>query len=318
MTAWSLVADIGGTHARFALVRPGSGALDHIRTIENAAFDSLEAAVRAYLGDSGSPEIDAAAIAMAGPVYADGAQLTNGAWGFKTAKLRRRLDLPALTVLNDYEALALSLPEIDASGLVQIGGTTPKPGSVRIVLGPGTGFGGAALVPSSPPIVLPGEPGHTSLPVRSPAEAEVAARLADADGHVPVENAVSGPGLLATYKACAEIAGATARAASAAAIVEAARDKRDPSAVQAVDLFLTWLGRTAGNAAMQLRAEGGVYIGGGIAPKMLDFMQDGRFRRSFENMGRMAELTRPIPTYVITAGAPALLGCAARLRSQRA
>lgn len=315
MTGWALVADIGGTHARFALVDRRGGELRHVRTLMNADHASFEAAARAYLADAGAGAIEDAAIAMAGPVYADGAQLTNGAWGFKTAQLQRRLGLAALTVLNDYEALALSLPEINASGLVQIGGTVPKPGGVKIVLGPGTGFGGAVLVPGSPSIVLPGEPGHTSLPIRSSAEADVAARLADADGHVPVENAVSGPGLLAIYEACAEIAGVPAHAASAAEIVEAARRGRDPSAAHAVDHFLTWLGRTAGNAAMQLRAEGGIYIGGGIAPKMLDLIGDGRFRRAFETMGRMAELTRSIPVYVITTEAPALLGCAARLRA---
>ncbi len=315
MTRCGLVADVGGTHARFAVVRSGSGGLEKVRTLENAGYASLEAAIRNYLGETSAPSIDAAAIAMAGPVNADGAQLTNGAWGFKTAELQSRLGLAALTLLNDYEALALSLPEIDASGLVQIGGTAPKPGAVKIVLGPGTGFGGAVLVPGTPPVVLPGEPGHTSLPIRSSAEAGIAARIADADGHTPVENAVSGPGLLATYKACAEIAGATAHATSAAGIVEAARRASDPAAIEAVDHFITWLGRTAGNTAMQLRAEGGVYIGGGIAPKMLDLLQDGRFRQAFENMGRMAELIRPIPVYVITAEAPALLGCAARLRA---
>jgi glucokinase len=311
---YRLVADIGGTHARFAVVRSGR-ALEKVRTLEGAAYASLEAAIRDYTSKASVPSVDAAAIAMAGPVFADGAQLTNGAWGFKITELKRQLGLAALTVLNDYEALALSLPEIDASDLIQIGGTAPKPGAVKVVLGPGTGFGGAVLVPGPPVVVLPGEPGHTSLPIRTSSEAEVAARIADSDGHTPVENAASGPGLLATYRACAEIAGARAAALSAAEVVEAARNGRDPPATRAVDHFLTWLGRTAGNVAMQLRAEGGVYIGGGIAPKMLDFMQDGRFRRAFENMGRMADLVRPIPVYVITAEAPALLGCAARLRS---
>lgn len=315
MADLALVADIGGTHARFAVMRSCSDGPEKIRTLAIADYATIEAAVWDYLMETGAGSIDAAAIAMAGPVYADGAQLTNGAWGFKTAELQRSLGLPALHLLNDFEALALSLPELQMSDLVQIGGDAPKPGAVRIVLGPGTGFGGAALIDDTPPRVLPGEPGHTSLPVRSSAEAAIAEKLADPDGHVPVENAISGPGLIATYRAAAEADGARAPAATAAAIVAAARDGRDTAAVQALDLFLTWLGRVAGNAAMQLRAEGGVYIGGGIAPKMLDLLQDGRFRQSFESMGRMAELIRPIPVYVITAEAPALLGCAARLRT---
>jgi glucokinase len=311
----SLVADVGGTHARFALVDRGSGALYDIRTLVNAEHESLEAAVRSFLAAVGTEEISAAAIAMAGPVHSEGAQLTNGAWGFRRDALSRRLGVRFLSVLNDFEALALSLPEIPAAGLEQIGGGPPKDKGVKIVLGPGTGFGGSVLVAGSSPFVLSGEPGHASLPVRSRTEAEVAHLLADPDGHVSVENAVSGPGLLATYKACATLSGRVAPLASAADVADAARHGEDASALQAVDLFLTWLGRVAGNAAMQLRAEGGIYIGGGIAPKLLDLMRDGRFRGAFESMGRMAGLIRPIPVYVIVADAPALLGCAARLRA---
>lgn len=313
MACCGLVADVGGTHARFAVVRPGSNGLEEVRTLDVADYPSLEAAVGDYRIQTSAPHIDAAAIAMAGPVHADGAHLTNGAWGFKTAELARSLNL-RIHLLNDFEALALSLPELATGDVVRIGDGAPKPGAVRIVLGPGTGFGGAALIDGSPPRVLPGEPGHALLPIRTAAEAEIAARIADPDGHVPVENAVSGPGILATYRACAAIRGVAAPLTSAAGIVEAARNAADPSAVETIDYVITWLGRTAGNLAMQLRAEGGVYIGGGIAPKMLDLLTGGRFRSAFEEMGRLAEIVRPIPVYVITADAPALLGCAARLR----
>lgn len=314
MVQCGLVADVGGTHARFAVVRSDSGGLGKVRTLEVADYASIEAAIWDYIKGTGAAGVSTAAIAMAGPVYADGAQLTNGAWGFKTAELARSLNLH-IHLLNDFEALALSLPELAPGDVVQIGGDTPKSGAVRIVLGPGTGFGGAALIDGAPRRVLAGEPGHTSLPIRTGVEAEIAARIADPDGHVPVENAVSGRGILATYRACAEIAGADTPLTSAAEIVEAARRGRDPSAVAAIGHFLTWLGRTAGNVAMQLRAEGGVYIGGGIAPKMLDLLTDGRFRRAFEEMGRMSEIVQPIPVYVITATAPALIGCAARLKT---
>jgi glucokinase len=317
MTRGALVADIGGTHARFAMADLDGGALRDIRTLVNSEHATLEAAIRNYCVQVGETSA-VAAVAMAGPVRADGAQLTNGAWGFETAALRRRLGLEALYVLNDFEALALSLPELQAGDVVQIGDQAPMPDGIKIVLGPGTGFGGAVLLPGTPARVLPGEPGHASLPVRTPAEAVVAIRLADPGGHVPVENAVSGPGLLATYRACAALAGRAAPLTSAAEIAEAARRGDEPSAIEAVDLFLVWLGRAAGNIAMQLRADGGIYIGGGIAPKLLDLLSDGRFRSSFEGMGRMAGLIRTIPVYVITAEAPALLGCAARLRSAAA
>jgi glucokinase len=315
MARWALVADIGGTHARFALWDRDGGKLSEVRSLLNAEHETIEAAIQSYLATTGQSSITAAAIAMAGPAMTGGAQLTNGTWGFRTSELKHQLGLSALHVLNDYEALALSLPELRADNLVPLGGNAPNPAGVKLVMGPGTGFGGAALVPGPPPMVLSGEPGHTSLPVRDAAETQIAQRLADPDGHVPVENAVSGPGLLATYQACAARAGWPATLTGVADVVAAARSGGDPAAIQAMGYFLTWLGRATGNAAMLLRADGGVYIGGGIAPRMLDLLSDGRFRRAFEGMGRMTKLMRPIPVYVIVAEAPALLGAAARLRT---
>ena len=315
MPRLALVADVGGTHARFAICDPEIGALRDVATLINAEHASIDVAVRSYLDKLGIPGVASAAIAMAGPIQADGAQLTNGAWGFKTAELKRKLGLSVLHLLNDYEALALSLPELEPNDVVQIGGQLPRAGATKIVLGPGTGFGGAVLVPGEPARVLAGEPGYQSLPVRTAAEIEIARRLADVDGHIAIESAICGPGLLATYRACAAAIGRPALLTTAAEIVIHARGGTEESAVEAIDLFLSWLGRAAGNWAMQLRAEGGIYIGGGIAPKMLDLLSDGRFRAAFESMGRMSELVRPIPVYVITAEAPALLGCAVRLRS---
>ena len=166
MARWALVADIGGTHARFALTDRDGGALREVRTLLNAEHATIEGAVRSYLTGAGEHAISTAALAIAGPVHADGARLTNGAWGFRTAELQRGLGLGSLHVLNDYEALALSLLELRPKDLVRLGGGVPNPTGVKLVMGPGTGFGGAALVPGSPPAVLSGEPGHTSLPVR--------------------------------------------------------------------------------------------------------------------------------------------------------
>lgn len=306
-----LVADIGGTHARFA--RVGSdGRLAAERTVLVGEHASLLAAASVYLSDTGGAPITTAAIAMAGPVLDDGAELTNGAWAFKTAALTRELGLDRLLVLNDFEALALALPHLGTRDLVQIGGGASIAGAPKVVLGPGTGFGGAVLLTGSR--VLPGEIGHTTLPVTGEGEARIAEGLADADGHVPVENAVSGPGLVALYRECARHGKSTPGFASAAEIVAAARARTDAAAVCAVDLFITWLGRVAGNAALLYRADGGVYIGGGMAPKMRDLLANGRLRDAFDRKGRMSTLVTGIPLYIITAGAPGLLGAAAHLK----
>lgn len=305
-----LVADIGGTHARFALVR-GDGSLDAARTVHVAEHTCLQAALMCYLAEAGAAPIAAAAIAMAGPVLSDGAELTNGAWAFKTAALSRALKLDRLLVLNDFEALALSLPMLREADVVQIGGGAPKMDAPKVVLGPGTGFGGAVLLSGSR--VLPTEIGHTTLPVMGAEEARIADGLADADGHIPVENAVSGPGLVALYRQCARLGQVTPALGTAAEIVEAARQRRDPAAARAVDLFIAWLGRVAGNAALLYRADGGVYIGGGIAPKMLDLLSDGRLRHAFDRKGRLASLVTGIPLCIITAQAPGLVGAAAHL-----
>ena len=196
MTQWALVADIGGTHARFGLADLVGGAIRDRMTLVNAEHDGLEAAIASYLERSGATgRIESAAIAVAGPVHDDRAQLTNGAWGFRTQELKASLGLTALHLLNDFQALALSLPDLAMGDLVRIGGGEGNPAGVRVVMGPGTGFGGAVLVPGQVARVIPGEIGHTSLPTRGPEEAEIAAGLADADGHIPVENALSGPGL---------------------------------------------------------------------------------------------------------------------------
>lgn len=306
-----LVAEIGGTNARFALVRR-DGTLDAVRTLLVTGHPSLQSAISAYLADTGSAPITAAAIAMAGPVLADGAELTNGAWAFKTAALSRDLNLDRLLVLNDFEALALALPHLGTRDLVQIGGGTLVADAPKVVLGPGTGFGGAVLLAGSR--VLPSEIGHTTLPIMDEDEARIAKGLADADGHIPVENAVSGPGLVALYRECARHGATTPVLGSAAEIVAAARTITYPAAVRAVDLFVTWLGRAAGNAALLYLADGGVYIGGGMAPKMRDLLCDGRLRDAFDRKGRMASLVTGVPLYVITAEAPGLLGAAAHLQ----
>lgn len=307
-----LVADIGGTNARFARVGR-DGSLEDVRSLRVAGHASPQAAIAAYLEATGSAPLTAAAIAVAGPVLADGAALTNGTWAFKTASLSRELGLEHVFVLNDFEALALCLPQLGAHDVMQIGGGLPAMEAPKVVLGPGTGFGGAALLPAPSFRVLSSEIGHTSLPTMGEDEGRVAEALADSDGHIPVENAVSGPGLIALYRHYARLEQNAPALDDPASIVEAARYHQQPAAGRAVALFITWLGRVASNAALLYRADGGVYIGGGIAPKMRDLLADGRLRHAFDSKGRMSSLVTGVPLYVITADEPGLRGAAAHL-----
>jgi glucokinase len=277
-------------------------------------FPSLEAVVESYLrGVSARPSM--AALAVAGPVVGETIKLTNSPWSFGREALRVALGLDDLLVLNDFEALAHALPHLGPSDLQQIGGHAPVDRAPKVVLGPGTGLGVAGLVWSPAGwVALASEGGHASLAVEDAREFAMLERLVQGRQRLSVEHVVSGPGLAESYRVLAEMAGQPVAPAEAPEVVQRALGGHDPCAREALERFAIWLGRFAGDAALVLGARGGVYIGGGIAPKMIGALSAGAFRRAFEAKGRMASYLGPIPVYVITIGTKAALkGAAAAL-----
>jgi glucokinase len=314
----SLVADIGGTNARFALADPATLILSEICQIRCADHPSLSEVLGDYVSRF-SPRPKLGAIAVAAPVTGPDIKLTNSPWCFALPELSRKLGLKDIRVLNDFEALALSLPHLAPDELHQIGGRPPVAHATKAVLGPGTGLGVASLVWSGDRwVALPGEGGHVSLGAEDESQLALLERVRKGCAHLSAERVLSGPGLAELYQAVAAAQGLTAAELQPNDVLVLGSSGDDEVAGEALDLFVTWLGRFAGDAALFLGARGGVYLGGGIAPKIVAKLSAGEFRKAFEDKGRMSAYLEPVPVYVILAEFATLKGAAASLRGIRA
>jgi glucokinase len=313
-----LVADIGGTNARFALADLATLEISSVRTLAGADYPNLADAMKAYLQDITKP-VSHAGIAVAAPLDADEIKFTNSPWSFARSELAAEVGLEAVHVFNDFEALSLSLPYLTPEQLHQIGGGAPVVHAPKAVLGPGTGLGVAGLVWSGAEwVALPGEGGHMTLGAEDERELALIERLRKGRTRLSAERALSGPGLSDLHQAVATSHGHSLEVLAPAEVEKRALSGEDEIAAEALDVFVTWLGRFAGDVALLLGAHGGVYLGGGIAPKMLGRLTQGDFREAFEHKGRMKAFVEPIPIYVILAEFPALTGAAAGLRSRLA
>lgn len=311
----AVVADIGGTNARFAVANLATLELSHISHFPCSGHATLASAMSAYLAGLTAPPA-LAGIAVAAPVVGEEVRFINSPWSFTRSGLCRAAGLEALLVLNDFQAKALSLPHLAGAELKQIGGGEPAPHAPKIVLGPGTGIGVAGLVWSpSGWIAVPTEGGHIALAAENAREFALIEQLRSGRERVSVERALSGPGIVDLYRAVAKVAGLEVESPGADAIAARALARQDRVAEETLDQFVTWLGRFAGDAALFYGARGGVYIGGGIAPKIIEALSAGSFRRAFEEKGRMRSLLAPVPVYVILAPFAALKGAAAGLRA---
>ena len=315
MTEQALVGDIGGTNSRFGLVEPGSTRIRDIEVLKNNNFGSLEESISSYMKMKGLTQTAAAAIAVAGPIEGETVGLTNRDWTFTRQSLRKAALARTFRLLNDFEALALSLPHLEGDDIVQIGGETPLKPAVKIVLGPGTGLGMATLapLPGGGWMALPGEVGHITLPVVTRDEYDWREKMTKPGVLFESEDAITGGGLLLMYRAIAE----KPAQQTPEEVLQAALAGTDAAAVKTLDQFITWLARVAGDAAMTMQARGGVYLAGGIAPSIVEKLKTGSFRTTFQEKGRLAQVMRPIPVYVIVDKFPAFKGCAAAIADLR-
>jgi glucokinase len=311
MADLALVGDIGGTNSRFGLVEHGSMAIRDIAVLKNDQFAGLEDAAAHYLKDHGIAKLQAAAVAVAAPVDREVIRLTNRDWSFSGASLRAATNAAHFRLLNDFEALAYSLPHIAESDLVQIGGIKSEKPQVKVVLGPGTGLGMATLapLPGGGWLPVPGEMGHTTLPVINAVELALRDKIVGVGKFAEVEDVLTGPGLLSLYRVVA----AAPSLQTPEAVLQAALAGNDQAAVKTLEHFMTFLVRLAGDAAMSLQARGGVYLAGGIAPSIVEKLQAPKYRAIFEDKGRISDVMKPIPLYVIMDKFPAFKGCAAAL-----
>ncbi|MFD6354264.1 glucokinase [Nocardia tengchongensis] len=309
-----LVADIGGTHARFGLVSGRCPDPHDVRILRCADYPDLVSAIEDYLHRIEGPRPVAACVAVAGPVLGDRVRLTNSGWDFGVMEARRRLRLRRLEVINDFTALALAVPHLPREAFVGIGAGIRRHGEPIAVIGPGTGLGVAALVRSGETWVpVPGEGGHAGLPVETAREAEIAAVLRQRHEVVCAETVLSGPGLVRLYQAVALLRGVPAPCTHPEQIHRAARRFDDPIAHETLEVFFGMFGAFCANVALTFGARGGVLLGGGVLPDMSDLLSSSDFRRRFVGNRSVPGYLDDVATEIITAHVPALRGAACLL-----
>lgn len=313
----SLIADVGGTNARFALVEGSGLKVKDPLTLACANYPDLVAAITDYLQQISCDLPARASIAIATAVTQDRLVMTNHVWDFSVSDSRLRLGLSSLKVINDFTAQALALPVLQENDLVKVGGGNPLAHQPKAVLGPGTGLGVSGIFPVQDYwYPLQSEGGHVSYGPLNDREAAVIDILRKSYEHVSVETLVSGPGLSLLFNALSTLEGDADSRLHPSEIVAMVQKDSNALAVEALSLFCGILGTTAGNLALTLGAHGGVYIGGGVIPRVMDFFQQSSFRQRFEQHGRFTKYLANIPTYVINTAYPALLGAAVSLQPE--
>ncbi|GIX31993.1 MAG: glucokinase [Porticoccaceae bacterium] len=314
-SGWLLVADIGGTNARFAAFElggaEGGGRLGEPVLLAVRDHPTLEAALAAFLARAARPQpLLGACLAVAAPVEGPVVRLVNGPWVVDRAAVSRALGGVPVHLVNDFEAVAAAIPALEAGDWRDLRPGRPDPERPSVVLGPGTGLGVASLVPTPVgPRVVAGEGGHVDYAPVDETEMALLGRLTARFGRVSAERVLSGPGLVHLAQALAELRGLPPPPVETAALVAASR-AGDPLAVEALAVFFRSLGSFAGNLALILGAKGGVWLAGGILPRLVEELTASDFAARFLAKGRYAAYLEPIPVRLITRPHPGLLGAA--------
>ncbi len=303
-----LLSDVGGTNVRFAVLADGViGPIEHFAVARYARFSDALAAYLTRQNDSAA--IRGALFAVAGVVDGERCLLTNNQWIVDAAELRARFGFADVRLTNDFEAVAWSLPKLTGQDLRQLGGGNANPDSPMLAIGPGTGLGVAAFVPDGGQgRVLKSEGGHATLPSGSIREDAIISALRQSLGHVSAERVLSGPGLQNLYRTIAVLDALTVPERSAREITQAAIVESCAVSRAALDTFCAVLGEVAGNFALAFGARGGVFIGGGIVPRIRDYLPGSQFRPRFDAKGRMSAYVQAIPVYLILHDDPAFIG----------
>lgn len=303
-----MIADIGATNTRCALL-DDNGKGFAIESYRNADFSDIPGLLKGYIDHRrASDRPRRAALAIAAPILGDEVHMTNIDWRFSQMALREKLGLAHLVVVNDFAAIAWALPQLEPPDLHKLGGGASQARAAMAALGPGSGTGVCALVPAAHDwAVVSGEGGHVTLAAETEEEQRVVELIRAEHGRCSLERVLSGPGLVNLYTALARLAGRGPPSVLPADVTSLAL-QGEPTARRAVAMFFAFLGAAAGDLAMMMGAQGGVFIAGGIVPRLLDTIDHSEFRARFEAKGRYRSYNAAIPTYVITASLPAFRG----------
>lgn len=308
-----LIGDIGGTNARFALANPDTPGFHNVLELQCADFPSADDAISHYLRETKASAPEAMCLAAAGPVVDEHVHVTNNHWDISAAETRADFGIEAVHLLNDFAAIAYSIPFLGEDDSLTIGPHDQRRLPLErfnvAILGPGTGLGVAGLYRRGGMLVpITGEGGHIGFAPETALQIEVLQVLREKYERVSAERLIAGSGLQNIYQALSTIRGEPGKKLSAAEIF--AERGEGNVATEAVDLFFEMLGQVAGDLALTLGAEDGVYIAGGIAKRYPEILKISRFRSAFENKGRHRRIMERIPTRLITHDQPGLLGAA--------
>lgn len=302
----ALVADIGGTNARFALSANGQLLTDSVQVLACHDYDNLDHAVRHYLA-SQQTDIDHACMAFACPISGQLIKMTNNHWAFDKLAMKEKLNLESFKVINDFTAQALALPALPESSLIRIGGGEAIHGATKLIIGPGTGLGVAALKKVGDHwLPLPGEGGHAAFSPVSAMDNEILAILQQRLSFVSWESVLCGSGIELLFEAHSTLSGQTQQLKNHEITAQALSGEQ--LSKQTLLHFCELLGRAASNAALTTGAQGGVYIAGGIIPRFPEFFAQSGFRQSFDVNDKMVDYLANIPTNLIMHDNPGLMG----------
>jgi len=304
----TLLGDIGGTNARFAVLTGDTlSPIDHLPVSEHRSMiDAIHGFLRSRQDRN---RIGAAVLGVAAPVEGGRSVLINSQWVVDADQLRGAFGFKSICLINDFEAIAYALPYLSGHDVKPLAEGKPQLGESMAVIGPGTGLGMAGVVRRGDRMtIIPTEGGHATLPGTTPREDAVIAHLRQKFGHVSAERVLSGPGLENLHSAIAAVDGVAVSSETAAEIVRQAVDVSCPVSVAAVDMFCAMLGTVAGDLALMFRARAGVYIAGGIAPRIAALLARSEFLARFRAKGRFEPYLESIPTAVIVNPDAAFLG----------
>jgi glucokinase, proteobacterial type len=311
-----LIGDIGGTNARFSILIDVYAEPKQFPNVHTADFATIDEAIQQCVLDKTSVQPRSAILAVAGPIEGDEIPLTNCDWVVKPKEMISGLGLEDVLVVNDFEAQALAVATLSPEHRDPIGSNATSPIASRVVLGPGTGLGVAGLVHAQHTwFPVPGEGGHVDMGPRSARELEIFPHLTPIEGRISAEQLLCGRGIVYIYRAICAADGLEPKWNDPADVTSHALAGTDPAAVETVELFVTYLGRLAGDLALIFMARGGVYLSGGISQKIAPALKSERFRAAFEDKAPHSAMMKTIPTFIVTHPQAALAGLAAYART---
>ncbi|HBW1604121.1 TPA: glucokinase [Klebsiella pneumoniae] len=313
MPAYALIGDIGGTNARLAVCELETGTNFHTQRFLTCDYPSLEAVITRFLQQT-SQSINSACLAIASPVNSEWISMTNNNWAFSPAELKQKFNFAQLEIINDFTAVSMAIPGLSEECVLKIGGGESIPQQPKAVYGAGTGLGVSCLIERQGWTVIPGEGGHVDFAATNDEEDVICRIMRSRLGHLSAEKLLSGQGLVNIYEAVVLADNRQPSSLSPADVTARALDNSCSDCHRTLSLFCTAMGHFGGNLALTYGAAGGVYIAGGIVPKIQDFFLRSGFRASFEDKGRFGAWLKQVPVYLITHEAPGLTGAMAWLK----